>query len=286
MGLSTTTKGILASMLAAFFFTTIDVGAKTLIHLGTGEITFFRGLLGLLALPLLARREGLPVFSGKDRLLLHLRGFFGCACLLFFFYCLQGLKLGDAEILTQLSAFFMCLLSPLFLKAKLGQNVVPRLVMIAAGAAIVLQVWNFSSFNVFAIFGILSALFAAAAYVCIGRLTERGGHSQTELVYYFQVYSMLGGLVLMAGGQAVWPRGTEWLWIVELAASALLGQVSLTWSCTHIHPTIMNFVMYTGILFHILAGYLLWGEQLSLYSWVGGALIVVGSILLILRKQG
>ena len=249
MGLSTTTKGILASMLAAFFFTTMDVGAKTLIHLGTGEITFFRGLLGLLALPLLARREGLPVFSGKDRLLLHLRGFFGCACLLFFFYCLQGLKLGDAEILTQLSAFFMCLLSPLFLKAKLGQNVVPRLVMIAAGAAIVLQVWNFSSFNVFAIFGILSALFAAAAYVCIGRLTERGGHSQTELVYYFQVYSMLGGLVLMAGGQAVWPRGTEWLWIVELAASALLGQVSLTWSCTHIHPTIMNFVMYTGILF-------------------------------------
>ncbi|WP_416181580.1 DMT family transporter [Acidaminococcus timonensis] len=286
MGLSTTTKGILASMLAAFFFTTMDVGAKTLIHLGTGEITFFRGLLGLLALPLLARREGLPVFSGKDRLLLHLRGFFGCACLLFFFYCLQGLKLGDAEILTQLSAFFMCLLSPLFLKAELGQNVVPRLIMIAAGAAIVLQVWNFSSFNVFAIFGILSALFAAAAYVCIGRLTERGGHSQTELVYYFQVYSMLGGLVLMAGGQAVWPRGTEWLWIVELAASALLGQVSLTWSCTHIHPTIMNFVMYTGILFHILAGYLLWGEQLSLYSWVGGALIVVGSILLILRKQG
>lgn len=286
MGLSTTTKGILASMLAAFFFTTMDVGAKTLIHLGTGEITFFRGLLGLLALPLLARREGLPVFSGKDRLLLHLRVFFGCACLQFFFYCLQGLKLGDAEILTQLSAFFMCLLSPLFLKAKLGQNVVPRLVMIAAGAAIVLQVWNFSSFNVFAIFGILSALFAAAAYVCIGRLTERGGHSQTELVYYFQVYSMLGGLVLMAGGQAVWPRGTEWLWIVELAASALLGQVSLTWSCTHIHPTIMNFVMYTGILFHILAGYLLWGEQLSLYSWVGGALIVVGSILLILRKQG
>ncbi|MGM9518206.1 MAG: DMT family transporter [Acidaminococcus sp.] len=284
MGLSTTTKGILASMLAAFFFTTMDVGAKTLIHLGTGEITFFRGLLGLLALPLLARREGLPVFSGKDRLLLHLRGFFGCSCLLFFFYCLQGLKLGDAEILTQLSAFFMCLLSPLFLKAKLGQNVVPWLVMIASGAAIVLQVWNFSSFNVFAIFGILSALAAAAAYVCIGRLTERGGHSQTELVYYFQVYSMLGGLLLMAGGQAVWPHGVEWLWIVELAASALLGQVSLTWSCTHIHPTIMNFVMYTGILFHILAGYLLWGEQLSLYSWVGGALIVAGSVLLILKK--
>ena len=284
MGLSTTTKGILASVLAALFFTTMDVGAKLLIHMGTGEITFFRGLIGLLLLPFIARREEMPVFSGRDRLPLHLRGIFGCACLLFFFYCLQGLKLGDAEILTQLSAFFMCLLSPLFLKAKLGRNVVPWLVMIAAGAAIVLQVWNFSSFNVYAIFGILSALFAAAAYVCIGKLTERGGHSQTELVFYFQVYSMLGGLLLMTQGHAVWPRGMEWLWILVMAVSALFGQVSLTWSCTHIHLTIMNFVMYTGILFHILAGYLLWGEQLSLYSWVGGALIVGGSVLLILRK--
>jgi len=43
----------------------------------------------------------------------------------------------------------------------------------------------------------------------------------------------------------------------------------------------VNFLMYTGILFHILAGALLWGETLTLYSWVGGSLIVLGSVLLL-----
>lgn len=282
MTFSTTKKGILASILAAVFFTTMDIGAKKLLYLGTGEITFFRGLLGMLFLPFLARVESLPVFSGKDRGLLHLRGLFGGVCLLFFFYCLNGLTLGDAEILTQLSAFFMCLLSPVFLKGRLQGREVPWLGMIALGAAIVLQVWNFHSFNVYAIFGILSAFFAASAYVCIGKMTENGGHTQTELVFYFQLYSTLGGLVIMgATGQWTLLSGWEWGWIGELALSALLGQVCLTWGCTHIHPTMVNFLMYTGILFHILAGALLWGESLTLYSWVGGLLIVLGSVALL-----
>lgn len=175
----------------------------------------------------------------------------------------------------------MCLLSPVFLKGKLQKRAVPRLGMIALGAAIVLQVWNYHSFNLFAVFGILSAFFAACAYVCIGIMTERGGHTQTELVFYFQLYSALGGLLLMGMGHWALPVGAEWGWILELALSALLGQVCLTWGCTHIHPTMVNFLMYTGILFHILAGALLWEETLTLYSWVGGTLIVLGSVLLL-----
>lgn len=36
-----------------------------------------------------------------------------------------------------------------------------------------------------------------------------------------------------------------------------------------------------SILFHILAGALFWGEVLTGYSWVGGSLIVLGSVLLL-----
>lgn len=175
----------------------------------------------------------------------------------------------------------MCLLSPIFLRGRLQKRSVPWLGMIALGAAIVLQVWNFHPFNLYALFGILSAFFAASAYVCIGKMTERGGHTQTELVLYFQLYSTLGGLVLMGMDRWTLPTGAEWGWILEMALSALMGQVCLTWGCTHIHPTMVNFLMYTGILFHILAGALLWGEVLTGYSWVGGSLIVLGSVLLL-----
>lgn len=279
------TAGILASILAALLFTAMDVSAKALGHLGMGEITFIRGLAGLLFIPLIARGEGRPVFSGRDRLLLHLRGLMGGFGILLFFYSLPGLTLGDAEILVQLSAFFMCILSPIFLKTKLPGKVVLWLFVIALGAAIVLRIWNFQAFNRYALLGVLSSFCSACAYTCIGKLTEKGGHSGAELVFYFQVYSMVGGAVLMVG-HMVMPLGWDWAWILLLSLSALFAQVALTWGCTHIPPVIVTFAMYTGLLFHILAGWALWGEKLTAFSWIGGAVIVAGSAMLLWETRG
>ena len=50
------TLGILASILAALLFTLMDVSAKAVSYLGTGELTFVRGLVGLFFLPLIAKR--------------------------------------------------------------------------------------------------------------------------------------------------------------------------------------------------------------------------------------
>lgn len=279
------TAGILASILAALLFTAMDVSAKALGHLGMGEITFIRGLAGLLFIPLIARGEGQPVFSGRDRLLLHLRGLMGGFGILLFFYSLPGLTLGDAEILVQLSAFFMCILSPIFLKTKLPGKVVLWLFVIALGAAIVLRIWNFQAFNRYALLGVLSSFCSACAYTCIGKLTEKGGHSGAELVFYFQVYSMVGGAMLMVG-HMVMPLGWDWAWILLLSFSALFAQVALTWGCTHIPPVIVTFAMYTGLLFHIFAGWALWGEKLTAFSWIGGAVIVAGSAMLLWETRG
>jgi drug/metabolite transporter (DMT)-like permease len=279
------TAGILASILAALLFTAMDVSAKALGHLGMGEITFIRGLAGLLFIPLIARGEGMPLFSGKDRGLLHLRGLMGAFGILLFFYSLPGLTLGDAEILVQLSAFFMCILSPIFLKTRLPGKVIIWLFVIAAGAAIVLRIWNFQAFNGYAVLGVISSFCSACAYTCIGKLTEKGGHSGAELVFYFQVYSMAGGALLMTG-HMVMPLGGDWAWILLLSFSALFAQVALTWGCTHIPPVIVTFAMYTGLLFHILAGWALWGENLTVYSWIGGAVIVLGSVMLLWETRG
>ena len=270
--------------MAALLFTVMDVSAKVLAPLGMGEITFIRGLAGLLFIPLIARHEGKPLFSGKDRLLLHLRGLFGGFGILLFFYSLLGMKLGDAEILVQLSAFFMCILSPIFLHTRLSTAVMPWLAVIAAGAAVVLQVWNFDAFNGYALLGVISSFCTASAYTCIGRLTEKGGHSGAEIVFYFQIYSMIGGALLMLG-HTVMPAGNDWLWILLLSFSSLFAQVALTWGCTHIPPVIVTFAMYTGLLFHILAGWLLWGEELTAFSWAGGAVIVFGSAMLLWKTR-
>lgn len=279
------TIGILAAILAALLFAAMDIFVKALGRIGTGEITFLRGLIGLLFLPFLARRAAETVFSGKDRLLLHVRGFTGGFGILLFFFSLRGLTLGDAEILAQLCAFFMCVLSPLFLKNNPKGNILLPLLIIAGGAGLVLQVWNFHSFNEYALLGLASAFFSACAYICIGKLTEvPGRHSGIEIVFYFQFYSMLCGAVLMPF-DFVMPEGLEWLWIFGLSVTAISAQMAFTWGCQHVHSLIISFVMYTGILFHILGGWLFWGEVLTFWSWAGGALIVGGSALLLWRTK-
>lgn len=278
------TFGILISILAALLFSGMDVFAKALGNLGTGEITFLRGIIGMAFLPILSRKEALPLFSHKDTLLLHVRGACGGFGILLFFYSIRGLTLGDAEILSQLSAFFMCLMAPFFLKSNPRGNLILPLVIIAGGAGIILQIWNFSSFNFYALVGIVAAFLSGAAFICIGRLTEKGGHSGTEIVFYFQLYSMIAGAVIMPF-DFVMPSGIDWAWIVGLSFMAVMAQVSFTWGCQYVHSIIVSFVMYTGILFHILAGWLFWGEVLTIYSWVGGALIVLGSGMLLLRTR-
>lgn len=57
--------GIAASIGAALCFTIMDAFVKSLGHIGTGELTFFRGLIGLAFLPVLAHFSRTPVFPEK-----------------------------------------------------------------------------------------------------------------------------------------------------------------------------------------------------------------------------
>ena len=80
-------------------------------------------------------------------------------CALFYFLSIEGLTLGDSQILSQLAAFFMCLLSPIFLKEKLPRQAIPGMLSIAIGTLCVVQIWNFNAFNMYTLFGIGGGFF-------------------------------------------------------------------------------------------------------------------------------
>lgn len=108
--------GVVTTILASLSFTAMSACAKALAPISSEEMTFFRGLVGLIFIPLLTLQTKEPFFTGKYKFMLSLRGFFGSAALLFYFLSIEGMTLGDSQILSQLAAFFMCILSPIFLK--------------------------------------------------------------------------------------------------------------------------------------------------------------------------
>lgn len=165
--------GVTAAVGASLAFTFMNVFVKLMPHIDSAELTFFRGVVGLLLLPLLSWRRGIPFFTGQNKGLLTLRGLFGSLGLYSFFLSIQGLTLGDAQILAQMASFFLCFLSPLFLSEAFPRGAVPALAIIAAGALTVVQIWNFDSFNVYALAGLAGAFFSASAYVAISGWLKR-----------------------------------------------------------------------------------------------------------------
>ena len=119
------TMGVVTTLLASLSFTFMSACAKWLPEMPSGEMTLFRGIVGLFFIPLLCLQTKEHFFSGKHKWMLCLRGLFGSIALFFYFLSIEGLTLGDSQILSQLAAFFMCLLSPLFLKEKLPRQAIP-----------------------------------------------------------------------------------------------------------------------------------------------------------------
>lgn len=177
----------------------------------------------------------------------------------------------------------MCILSPIFLKEKLPKEAIPGLVVIALGTLCVVQIWNFDSFNVYALFGIGGGFFSAAAYIVISMLAERDFKSNTEIVFYFQIFSIAVGAALMKGSFTM-PEGIQWVWLIGLGLFALSAQMFMTWAFQHVNSLIVSFLMYSEILFHVLFGWYFWDEILTWASWLGGTLIVLGSIMLMVFK--
>ncbi len=284
-GKSTLTAGIIATFLCSIFFTAMSGCARMLEPMPSGELTFFRGFFGLLFIPLIAWQNGQKIFSGTHVGLLTLRGVFGSIALYLYFLSIEGLTLGDGQILGQLSAFFMCILAPVFLKEKMPRQVIPALSLIALGAMVVMQVWNFASFNVYALYGALGGLSCAGAYMTISMLGERGFKSDTEIVFYFQLWSLITGLLLMMKEDFLMPHGIQWFWALAIGLTALIAQMLMTWAFQHIHSIIVSFIMFSQILFHIIMGRIFWGETMTLWSWIGGAFIVAGSMALLMIKS-
>lgn len=283
-GKSSITMGVIATILASLSFTFMSACAKWLPDMPSGEMTLCRGLVGLLFIPILCLQTQEKFFTGRHIPMLCLRGLFGSIALFFYFLSIEGLTLGDSQILSQLAAFFMCLLSPLFLKERLPKEAIPGLLAITAGTLCVVQIWNFSEFNLYTLYGMAGGFFSAAAYIVISRLAEKGFRSNTEIVFYFQIFSIFVGLAISGNETWILPQGTDWCFVVGLGLFALSAQMFMTWAFQHVNSLVVSFLMYSEILFHILFGWAFWNEIMAPASWLGGALIVAGSVMLMVFK--
>ncbi len=277
-------KGVIYMILSSLAFSIQNVIVKELSYtMGTGEIAFFRGFLSAILILGLMRLQHIH-FSRFDRPTLWFRGIVGGAGMICIFYALRGMPLADVSILSQLSAFFVMLFAAIFLKEVLPKGAGLPLIVIVAGACLVVRPWNFSSFNIYSLFVLAQALFAAAAYTTISKLTGSGRHHQYEIVFYFLFCAAVSGAAIM-GLDFQMPTGWEWFLYAVLGIITVVAQIWMTDAYAYGNPVVVSFVAYIAVFFNALWGYLLFDEMLTAMTIAGGLCIVGGSMYLTKLKH-
>lgn len=283
-GSITINNGLIMAVASSLSFSIMNVLIKILgEYMHTGEIAFFRGLLGTVFLLFIMEKKHI-LFSHKETPMLLLRGALGGVSMLCFFISLTHLSLGNAVILAQLQSFFVIIFAAIFLKEMIPHGAAPALITIVAGTAILLKVWEYNSFSVYALIAILGAVCSAAVYTTIRRLALSGLHSQLEIVFFFMAPATIVGAVYM-GTDFVMPTAYMWLLILLLSIVSLMGQIFMTSAFSNTSPVLVSFVQYIGIVFNTFWGFTIFGEVLTWLSVIGGILIVGGSMYLTMLKS-
>ncbi|WP_034680716.1 DMT family transporter [Caldalkalibacillus mannanilyticus] len=275
-------NGVILAIFSSLVFSIMNVLVKAVSEtIPTAEIVFFRSFIGLIVIYILMLKSKV-IFSRKGIPMLALRGVLGALYLLAYFHTIASIPLTDASILVHLSPVFVILLSAVFLKEKMSKRTFALLPLAFLGAFFLVKPFQYSSYSMDALIGILSALFAAGASISIRYLTKK--HHAYEIIFYFLATATLVSIPLM-WNQFVVPGAVELLYLSLIALVSLLGLVVLTKAFTHENVIVVEVVRYIGIFFNAVWGFIFWTEIPDLFTVIGGILIIAVCIALSRKKK-
>lgn len=276
-------KGLMYALLSALLLSTMNLFVKMLgSNIPSGEIAFFRGLFGTVAVLIVMYTQGIR-FSKEDRGHLLMRGLYGGFGMVCNFIALVHLKLSDATILFQTSGIFVLIFSALFLKERVPKGAGKWLLLIFVAVMVMVNPFSFTGFTWFALVAILGAALSAAAYTTIRLISKRSKHSNFEIMAYFMITGMIAGLVTT--DKLVMPQGTDWLIILAIGGISVVAQFFLTGAFVTTNAVVAQFLQYVGVFISSFYGFLFFGESLSIETIGAGVAMFVSSVMLARLKE-
>ncbi|MFZ3118601.1 MAG: DMT family transporter [Variovorax sp.] len=293
-------------VLGALLFATMGLCVKIASAWFTSaELVFYRGLIGIVFLWLLARNLRVPLGTRYPGM--HAwRSLIGVVSLGAWFYAIAHLPLATAITLNYMSSVWIAaflvggaLLAWVPVPGRDGKIARPPLqgtlilTVLAGFAGVVLMLKpSVSGSQGFAgLLGLLSGLTAAFAYMQVVALS-RAGEPEARTVFYFAVGSAVaGGLVAAIEGFTPF---SEWtfahaIWLLPVGVLAAGGQLCMTRAYatakSESGTLLVANLQYSGIVFAAFYGVVLFGDRIDVLGWTGMALIIGSGIAATFLRQ-
>jgi len=269
-------------LLSTFAFFLANAFVKQVGHIPAMEIVFFRCVTATaMCLAGLYRAKADPI--GSNHLMLLLRGLFGTTALFCFFITLQQMPLASAQTVQYLSPIFTATIAIFILKESVRPLQWIFYAVAFSGVLVIDQVDTRISPFYLAV-GIVSAFCSGMAYNLVRSM--RGKEHPLTIVLHFQLVGMVVGFISLFF-QWEWPQGWDWLFLLFVGVFSQLGQIFLTNALQREAIAGVAIVNYTGLVYAITVGWIIFGEEQSLYSLLGMALVVAGVLMSVMygRRQ-
>ena len=263
---------------ASFLFACMGVCVKLGSQLfSSGELVFARGAVATLLLGayVVVRRLPLATPLWRSHLVRCLAGF---VSLVAYFYAIGMIPLAAAVTLNYTSPLFLALLLALWTREPVRPALYGALVLGFAGIVMLLQPTLAREQWLGGVLGLVSGVISSVAYLNVRHLGEMG-EPEWRTVFYFSLFSMLGGLpwlLTSASVHAVDARG--WGLLLGVGAFGAAAQLCMTAAYKRGKTLATASLAYMTVVFSSLFGMLLWEDALSLLAWGGIAIIVAGGV--------
>ena len=277
-------RGILSMAGAMACFVANDAVVKIVsAGMPTAQLIFLRGLIAAAIVVAVALATGA---AARIRDTVHprvlARGAAEALATVLYLTALFQLPLANAAAINLSAPLFIVVLAVVFLRERVGAAHWLALGAGFAGVVLVVQP-GLVGFNAYALVCLLGALLQAVRDLLTRRIAPDVPAVLITLSTSVAVTALAGALSLVEGWRAFAPRD---LALLALAASFLMGAYWLIVDAMrHGEMSLVAPFRYTGVLYAIVVGYLVWGDVPNALAWSGIALLVASGLFVLYRQK-
>jgi drug/metabolite transporter (DMT)-like permease len=264
-------------------FSLANVFVKQVSHIPAMEVVFFRTTIAT-TFCLIGLHRAKADWRGSNRSLLLLRGIFGTTALFLFFVTLQNIPLASAMTIQYLSPIFTSIIAIFILSEKVRSMQWVFYAVAFSGVLLIEQIDTRVSIF-YLVIGIISAFCSGVAYNLVRSL--RGREHPLTVVLHFQLVGVVVGFISILFEWKT-PVGWDWFYLFLIGAFSQMGQIFLTNALQKEKVAGVAIINYSGLIYALLIGSLVFGEVQTAESLAGMLLVVFGVLLSVVysnRKQ-
>ncbi|MRI33830.1 EamA family transporter [Endozoicomonas sp. OPT23] len=274
--------GVRFMLLSALGFSLMTACVKLLSNqnIPVMEIVAARALVSLLLSYIDVKRKGISIW-GNNKPLLVGRGVAGALALMCVYYAVSTLPLAEATLLQYLHPVFTAFLALLFLKEHIQKSTLACIIFSLCGLVLMVQpdalFGGESLLPIFSVGIALAGAFGSAvAYVIVRKLSSQKEDSSV-IIFYFPLIALPLSLLLL-GDDFVVPNMETLFIMVLVGIFTQMGQIGLTRAMSTESAGKATAFSYVQVLFSVLLGWIIFSEVPTLWTWVGGSLIMAGAL--------